>query len=906
MNESPFVPLTTATECPPVVRSRIERPRLIAALSHSDARLVVIKAPAGYGKTTLAVDWSIEAVRRGQAVSWIRAEAEYNDLRTFLYYLTRAVEICCSEAARVAQDMLQERRPASAYAVVSALANGIAESGDEGCLFIDDYHYLESDEVRDAILFFYRHTPSHFRLVITTREEPGLPLAYLRASAELLVLDVDQLRFSIEEAERFFRRESTDDLSDSFIQSFQHESGGWAAAMRIASVSLRSGVLPDEVLRAIRSGARDIDSYLENTLTRLPLTVLDFMEKSSILKSLTPEACNSTLAIDNAKEVLELLHHRYQLLQPEKQHDDVYSYHPLIGKHLERRLQRRAGSHVIQMLHRRAALWFGAHGQHVEAIKHAIHAGEHALAAEWVEACAMRMIQAGDIREVLGCTRWLSKPLMRNQFSLRLAIGWSLALAPQRSEVFAWINEIETDISGDPREAETLNECRAIRTVALGLSDEPETALQCGIEHVDNPHLDPWAKSAVGNAIRYCHLITARHDLIDRASKESVESNCELRPAPVEIYRLGIMGLSLAQRLDFSKAQACFLQASVIAEKHLRPSSSLAVTPTVFLAHLAYEGNHIAAAERLICDRLHAINASGFLEVPLSAYQTLTRVALQNKDHDLAHQLLNQGEAIALSERWPRMQAALLVERIKLGIDVGDPWIVSNALVTLEVLLRQAATREQAIQDRLRAYLAIGIAYVRMHEGNFAAAFSALEPVWRAADTGSCGNRYFACTIATLLSVADFHCGERVRACQRFLRVLNWASEGPLLRTIVDYSFAVEPLLVCARERLISTSTKARLGTYVAQLLALTHSRLEDNRGAQTSTALVENPLSPRETEVLQLLETGGSNKRIAATLGVSPETVKTYIKIIFIKLDVDSRIRAVVEARRLKLLATE
>lgn len=904
MSEPPFVPLTITTECPPVVRSRVERPRLIAALKRSDARLVVIKAPAGYGKTTLAVDWSIESIRRGQAVSWIRAEAEHNDLRTFLCYLTRAVEICCPDAARVAQEMLQERRPASAYAVVAALANGIAESGDEVCLFIDDYQYLESDEIHDAILFFYRHTPSHFRLVLTTREEPRLPLAQLRASAELLVLDANQLRFSLEEAERFFRQESTDDLLDSFIQDFQRESGGWAAALRIASVSLRSGGSPEEVLRDMRNGARDIDDYLTSTLDRLPLTVLDFMEKSSILKSLTPKVCNSIMAIDKAEEVLELLHYRYQLVQPEKQRDGVYSYHPLIGKHLERRLQRRVGSHVIQILHRRAATWFEAHGQHVEAIKHAIHAAEHALAAEWVEACAMRMIQAGDIRELLGCTRWLPKALMRSQFSLRLAIGWSLALAPQRSDVFTWIDEIEADISREAYETVTLNECQAIRTVALGLSDEPEAALQCGLEHLDNPHLDPWAKSAVGNAIRYCHLITARHDLIDRASNGPIENDCELSTAPVEIYRLAIMGLSLAQRLDFSKAQACFLQANVIAEKNLRPTSSLAVTPAVFLAHLAYEGNHIAAAERLIGDRLHATNASGFLEVPLSAYQTLTRVALQKKDHDLAHQLLNQGEAIASSERWPRMQAALLVERIKLGIEVGDTWVLSNALVTLEGLLRQAPAREQAIQDRLRAYLAIGIAYTRMHKSDFAAAFSALDPVWRAADIS--GNRYFACTVGTLLSVADFHCGERVRACQRFLRVLDWASEGPLLRTIVDCGFAVEPLLVCARERLISTSAKARLGAYVAQLLALTHSGLEDNRGAQTSTALVENPLSPRETEVLQLLETGGSNKRIAATLGVSPETVKTYIKIIFFKLDVDSRIRAVVEGRRLKLLATE
>ncbi|WLH14827.1 LuxR C-terminal-related transcriptional regulator [Pseudomonas hefeiensis] len=899
MSNSPFVPLAITTYCPPVVRSRIQRPRLISALNSSNARLVVIKAPTGCGKTTLAVDWSIELVSRGQNVAWIRAKYDHNnDPRAFLYYLVRAVEASCPEAAEVAQEMLQQRGPASAYAVVSALANGITESGDDLYLFIDDYHWFELREVHETLLFLYHHTPNHFRLVLISREEPDLPMAFLRASAELFMLGAYQLRFSLSEAEAFFALESANDLPMGFINSFHHESRGWAAALRIASVSLRSGISAENILRALRSGTRDIDAFLEHAFDRLPHALLDFLEKSSILRMLSPEICNNVASVDNADEILETLYSKYQLIQSERHPKTLYSFHPLIGKYLEQRLQKRSTIQYIQTLHRRAAIWLDAHGEHVAAVKHAINADEHALAAQWVERFAMRMIRNGDIRELLGCIRWLPKALTHRHFPLRLAIGWSLALAPLRSQVFDWIDEIEADTVGQPHELYTLEECRAIRTVALGLSDEPEKAFQSGLAHMESPNLNSWVKSAVRNALGYCYLIAGRHALIDKTPSESTGVDGELSFPPSEIYKLSITGLSMIQRLDFNEARACFSQASAIAKKNLRPTSSLAVTPTVFMALLAYEGNHIAVAERLIGDRLHLTNAAGFLEVPLTAYQTMIRVAMLKKDYARAEELLDQGEAIALEERWPRMHAALLVERIKLGIKKDDSWALSNALATLDWVSRKTPAQEQAIQDNLRASLAIGIAYVRMYEYDFAAAAEALEPVWRTADMSS--NRYFACTVGTLFSAADFQCGQRSRASQRFLRVLGYASKGQLLRTIVDCGKAVVPLLASARERLQANAGNDRQTAYLAQIFALMDGTYELG---QPPSALMHNPLSRRETEVLQIIATGASNKRIAATLGVSPETVKSFIKSIFIKLKVDNRVRAVTEARRQKIL---
>ena len=894
--------MATTTEVPPVIRTRIARPRLIDQLSRSEARLVTITAPAGYGKTTLAVDWSIRQQSAGLAVSWLRAEAEHNEPGVFLLYLARAIEAVCPGAAAVAVDMLEDSRLAPEYAVIAALVNGIAESGEELCLFIDDYHLLAKDEIHCAIRFLHSHAPRHFRLVITAREEPKLPLGHLRAAGELLEIDAGQLRFSLEEAGRFFQLDSVG-LSDEDIQAFQHETGGWAAALRIAATSLRSGASPEQILRAMRGSGRDIQSYLAEIFARFPPALHDFMVRSSVLKSLAPDLCDVVLATDNASAILETLHYRYQLVEAEAGRETAFRFHPLIATYL-RRQSRSLPAETITALHRRAAQWFHERSWYADAIRHAIEAGEVELATSWIEACAMRMIKAGDIREVLSWRNWLPKELMRRQFSLRLAIAWSLALAPRRSDVFAWIDEIEADVVGDEREDATRRECLAIRTVAHGLSDAPDAGLKYGLAYMENPLADAWTKNTVGNVICFSHLMAGRHDQVSGMPWYVMEHGDKSRAAPTEVYRLMVRGLALSRRLELAEAQACFLQARAVATRDLRPKSSLAATPEVLLGQLAYESNRLDEAERLVASRLDAVNAAGFVEIPLRAYITLVRIARCKQDCRLARELIEQGEAVAASEPWPRMRSALLVERVRLCLEEGDDWTMSQALVTLDRLATAASGGECAIADRLRACHALAHAHVEMAGGRFPAAAALLQPAWD--DSLKAGDLYFACRVGSLLAAAEFGCGERDRAYERLVQVLEWGRKGALVRTIVDHGFVLEPALEYVRDRLVALPDGRHLTSYAEQLLVHVRTREEDSTTGVASARSIDTPLSRRETEVLQLMGTGSSNKRIAAALGVSPETVKSYIKSIFIKLEVDNRTRAVIEGRRLNLVPAD
>ena len=542
-----FVPLATMTQCPPVVRARIERPRLISRLTNAvEARLVLIKAPAGFGKTTLAVDWS-DALRAGsQCVAWLRAEREINEPSIFLHYLGKAIEQACPGTGAPALDLMSEGFIPPNYAILTAMVNALAESGEELSLFIDDYHLIETPEIHQLVWFLLQHAPRHFRIVLTAREEPPLPLGSMHASGELLEIDAVDLRFSLEETRRLFGSLEQVQSSEAELNDLQRESGGWPAALRIASSSLRAGVTGAECLRSRRGSAHAVEAYLNEILVRLPAEIYDFMLASSILRSPMPELCNELMGIDNGEEVLETLFHHYQFLNPETREPGAYCYHPLIADHLQRCLKREAPK-KLKDLHRKAAGWYARHDRMVEAIEHAVSANDCEIAAAWTEQCAMRLIKEGKVRTVLSWRRWLPKELMRAHLPLRLALGWSLVLAAEREDALTWIDEIEADIAAgtpDP-DGVAAREVLAIRAAIVGLSDKAEAAFVLGQRYMQDPLEDPWITNSVGNCLAFAHIMSGRHEEVDRMPWLPMAPGSYVRASSAQIYRLCLTGIVL-------------------------------------------------------------------------------------------------------------------------------------------------------------------------------------------------------------------------------------------------------------------------------------------------------------------------------------------------------------------------
>lgn len=694
------------------------------------------------------------------------------------------------------------------------------------------------------VWFLLQHAPRHFHMVLTSREEPSLPLGSLHASGELLEIDVGELRFSLEETRRSFGSLEQVQSSEAELNELQRESGGWPAALRITSSSLRAGVTGAQCLRSRLGSSHAVEAYLSEILLRLPADVYDFVLAGSVLKAMSPEICNELMGIDNGDEMIELLFHHYQFVNPETKEPGAYCYHPLIAEYLQRRLKRET-PHKLTDLHRKAAGWYARNDRIVEAIEHAVGANDCEVAAVWTEQCAMRLIKEGKVRMALSWRRWLPRELMRKHLSLRLALAWSMVLAAERDDALAWIDEIEADIAAgtpDP-EGRAAREVLGIRTAVVGLSDNADAARELGERYMQHPLEDPWINNAVGNCLLFAHIMTGRHEEVDRMPWYPMAPGSYVRASSAQIYRLCLTGLSCSQRMKFREADAYFQQATEIANRDRGAKSSLAAIPAVLHAHQLYELDQIDAAEALLVNRLDAINATGFLDCALRAYTVLVRIAYRKKDNTLAYRLLDMGDVVAATERWPRMQAALLVERMRLFLSEDRLEAAEGCLSSLEALAASEHESRRVVPIHICAYLQFARAFLQFRRSPCAEAAELLEPTWNG--LASRRNAYWAARVGMLQAVIWFSADCTDRAFARFDEVLESVVPAGLVRTIVDTA-----------------------------------------------------------PEVGALIAAGQSNKRIAQLLSVSPETVKSHIKNILLKLEVDNWMLAVSRGRRLRLFA--
>src|SRR5215467_2407438 len=219
----------------PQSQGLIERPRLVDMISQfSGKRLAVIKAPPGFGKTSLAAAWSEQLRRGGNSVAWLTIDSDDDEPARFLFYVAQALQHAHDGVGVSAIDLINETFLISPQAIVSLLINDLADVDEEVYLFLEDYHWISHPEIDGALAFFLKHAPSHCHVAVATRAEPPLPLASL--------LDAPALRFDLHETADFFEHERPGRLALPEVRLLHAKTEGWPAALRIvASTSSQPG-----------------------------------------------------------------------------------------------------------------------------------------------------------------------------------------------------------------------------------------------------------------------------------------------------------------------------------------------------------------------------------------------------------------------------------------------------------------------------------------------------------------------------------------------------------------------------------------------------------------------------------------------------------------------------------------
>jgi LuxR family maltose regulon positive regulatory protein len=896
-------PLFLATKVfpPRLPAGLIDRPRLLSLAGKAEyKRLTVIKAPAGFGKTSLALTWLDGLNASGAFVAWLSLDTEDDEPARFFHHLAQALRNACASVGASTVSLMGEASLVPAHSVVSTLINELVEVDDEVYLFVDDYHLISLPAIHDAMSYFIANAPSNVHVVVCTRTDPPLPLATLRARNDLLEIDALTLRFNLDETRSFVEHECPGGLGAARVRSLFASTEGWAAALRIsASVLSRDECKADSDVSAPSGASRPFAAYLEDMLKRLPPDMVEFMLRTSILDRLTASLCEAVTGIAAQQGMLDTISARQLLLQPLDIEGRWFRYHHLMGEYLRRRLETRYRDEVKD-LHRRACQWYAKEEQWTDAVKHAIAAGDTQDAVSLMGHCAMALVTKGDLITLLGWQRQFPAHLMRGQVKVTLAIAWGMALAMRFDEALAMLDEIERDVgTGSSDAADNIRwECQGIRSVVAGLQDDAPRALAIAQACLDRPSTDSWTKNVVSNVVRFGHWKAGNLQALYATPWIPYSIEEDQRNVFASVYRLCLLGHAEMQQMHFALAERYFTDSMQLAERHSGPKSISAALCAPMIAQIWYEQGRLEEAEALLADLMPVIDLAVLLDSTLIAYRVLVRIAISRADPEQAYALLDRAQALGYARRWDRLIAGVLVERARLCLTEGRITEASACVVQLDQIVCSGCTAAEAVSPEIETYRALAVGWVAMAQNRTEEALGSLTGALRSVESRH--GDYLALRLRTVLALVWLRANEQSRAVEIFREVLS-ANSG-IYRSILDQGPEIGPLLHAVRDNTRSTLQTKETIAYIDRLLDGWRLLYEPAAGPRRDPE--REPLSARERGIVELIARGQSNKEIARTLGIAPETVKTHVKNIFVKLDVDKRAHAVARAQSLGLVA--
>lgn len=438
------VPIETKLHAPDARAEWVERPRLIEYLTDATARLVLVDAPAGFGKTTLVAQWR-SSPAEGRPFAWVSLDRADDDPGRLWWYITGALQRACPEFnGEVILNELRVPSPDVTGMVLPLLANELAALSVPVVLVLDDYHVIKERRCHDQIAFLLLHLPPSAQIVLITRVDPPLPLARMRASGEMVEIRARELRFGPEEAAALAHSVSGAQLGDADLADLMERTEGWPAGIYLAALSLRGHPSPHEFVREFTGDNRFIVDFLaDEVLSRQPNDIRQFLARTSILTRLCAPLCDAVTGSADAAHIIEILERENLFLMPLDENRRWYRYHHLFAQLLRSQLAVTEPG-IERGLHQRASAWHQLSGSTEDAVSHSLAADDIDTAVDLITRYWHAYIDIGRTATVrrwmrlLGDDRIAANPLAGH------CAAWAAALTGDRETVRRWLPAIES------------------------------------------------------------------------------------------------------------------------------------------------------------------------------------------------------------------------------------------------------------------------------------------------------------------------------------------------------------------------------------------------------------------------------------------------------------------------------
>ena len=444
------VPIETKLHAPAARPDWVDRPELVRRLAATTARLVLVAAPAGFGKTTLVAQWRSARMER-RPFAWLSLDRGDDDPARLWWHVVCALQRACPDLDGA--DLLDELRaqvPDISATVLPMLVNAVAAVPEPVVLVLDDYHVISEPDCHEQIASLLLHLPSSALVVLITRTDPALPLARMRAGGDLAEIRMRELRFTPPEAAALVRAASDIELSPADAADLVSRADGWAAGIYLAALSLQSHPAPAEFVRNFTGNNRFIVDFLaEEILSRQPAEIRRFLTRTAVLNRFCAPLCDAVVESSDAAKIIEVLERENLFVVPLDDNREWYRYHHLFAQVLRAELVR-TEPEVITDLHRRAYRWHRAWGTVGDGVNHALAAGNTAEAVDLIARHWHGYVNAGRVRTVHG---WLDSLTADQIAAYPLAAhcgAWAAALSGDPDQVHRWLPVIEAGHHAGP------------------------------------------------------------------------------------------------------------------------------------------------------------------------------------------------------------------------------------------------------------------------------------------------------------------------------------------------------------------------------------------------------------------------------------------------------------------------
>lgn len=867
--------------------------RLLAARTQ---RLVVLSAPAGFGKSTVLSLLRQHLQRQGARVAWLSCDEADSEPPRLLQYLCAAIEAVLPNFTSTATGLIPGDVSWPIEALIDVFVADLKRLDGEIYLMLDDFHRIRHPALGQAVRYLLRALPENVRLIISTRHKPRFISAEQEASDWAFWLLAEDLRLSREETAAYFAQIKKIQLSEAELDVLQARTEGWITALHLAALALARHPDRAAFLAGLSGCERNIADYLaEDVLGSLPAELQLFLDQTSVLDEFCAELCNALTGRRDGLDMLMRLQSEQLFVIPLDEQGEWFRYHHLFAEFLQGRLARRADSGALLNA---AARWCEAHDLPDRAIKYALRARDYGFAAELLERQGVRLIAGNRVYGVLSMLNSVPVEVIREHPVFQIFYAWQLAFEQKFAEAEALIEEVSTRLAQGRGKvirvglAELLVAVQLLKALVLLYQDKLESCLKV-TRHWLN--LVP-GNQAIFRASMGCVQAAAYALLSDFAEADKAVAAARSCLGGTDSEYLQVMAglievLICKESGDLDRGRSLAEAARARVERVFGRRSRVGGPLALAYADVLYEQ-----------DRHAAILA----ELPL---------ATTWRDVATPVELISRGQLVMARGRFFAGEA-------EPGLAQLDEWLeglrrpgyervfafAMGCKVQFLLWLRRPNEAERVCLQ-LQRHLA-GLSAARYPDAHIALALAQarLALSVRRADKAQ------ACLEACLVKPADEHQRDRRLRISLLLAVAYWR-KGNSEKAFALFQATLEEAWARGYRRIFQDDALWLLPLWQAWSMAQPkHAsawqgvaeslREQCRRLAVDPETFDENQdVSHREREILRFVAAGLSNRDIAQAVHLSEATIKWHLHNLFAKLAVRSRTQAVLKGKSMGLL---